>query len=93
MAMHRSVGRCFYQTLGYPRCVRRAIDGAQTLEVFAPTFPLPLPHQKSKELQHECPLEPVFDGVLEAGDVLYLPRGWWHEAIPLQNEETFFISL
>ena len=29
--------------------------------------------------------EPVFDGVLEDGDMLYLPRGWWHMAYPLDE--------
>ena len=67
--------------------------GRKRWKVFKPTFPLPLPHQKSKEHKHECPEEPVFDGILEAGDVLYLPRGWWHEAIPLENEETFHIAV
>lgn len=26
-------------------------------------------------------IEPTFDVVLEAGDVLYLPRSWWHTAV------------
>ena len=67
--------------------------GRKRWKVFEPTFPLPLPHQKSKEYKHECPAEPVFDGILEAGDILYIPRGWWHEAIPLQNEETLHIAV
>lgn len=67
--------------------------GRKHWKVFAPTFELPLTHQKSKERKHECPTEPVFDGILEAGDVLYLPRGWWHEAIPLDQEETFHIAV
>lgn len=67
--------------------------GRKRWKVFEPTFPLPLPHQKSKEHKHACPVEPVFDGILEAGDVLYIPRGWWHEAIPLENEETLHIAV
>eukprot|EP01037_Dinobryon_pediforme_P025857 gene25857-28165_t len=35
---------------------------------------------------------PIFDEILEAGDVLYIPRGWWHRAIPLENQETFHIA-
>jgi cupin superfamily protein len=31
----------------------------------------------------EAPTEPVWDQVLEAGDLLYFPRGWWHMAVPL----------
>lgn len=67
--------------------------GRKRWRVFAPTFALPLPHQKSKEHKHECPAEPVFDGYLEAGDMLYIPRGWWHEAVPLASEETFHIAV
>ena len=33
-----------------------------------------------------------FDTILESGDVLFLPRGWWHEAIPL-GEESLHITI
>jgi len=33
-----------------------------------------------------------FDTILESGDVLYLPRGWWHEATPL-GEESLHITV
>ena len=33
-----------------------------------------------------------FDTILESGDVLYLPRGWWHEATPL-GEESLHITI
>ena len=61
-------------------------------QVFEPTFALPLDFQKSKECKHECPETPIFDEILEAGDVLYIPRGWWHQAMPLENQETFHIA-
>lgn len=32
------------------------------------------------------------DFILEAGDVFYLPRGWWHDPLPL-GEETFHLAL
>jgi hypothetical protein len=67
--------------------------GRKRWRVFEPTFSLPLPQQKSREHKHECPTEPVFDDVLSAGDVLYIPRGWWHEAVPLAGEETFHIAV
>lgn len=67
--------------------------GRKRWRVFEPTFLLPLPQQKSKEHKHECPAHAVFDGVLEAGDVLYIPRGWWHEAVPLPGEETFHLAV
>jgi ribosomal protein L16 Arg81 hydroxylase len=67
--------------------------GRKRWRVYAPTFALPLPQQRSREHKQECPTEPMFDGILEAGDVLYIPRGWWHEAIPLPDEETFHIAV
>lgn len=67
--------------------------GRKHWRVFPPTFELPLAQQKSKLHKQECPSRPVFDGILEAGDILYIPRGWWHEAIPLPEEETFHIAV
>ena len=34
---------------------------------------------------------PVWDGMLNAGDVLYLPRGWWHVAHPV-NEPSLHLT-
>jgi ribosomal protein L16 Arg81 hydroxylase len=28
---------------------------------------------------------PAWEGILDDGDVLYIPRGWWHEAYPLDE--------
>ena len=35
---------------------------------------------------------PAFDGVIEAGDLLYIPRGWWHVATPL-DEPTLHLTI
>lgn len=67
--------------------------GRKRWKLFSPTFPLPLQNQTSKDHKHECPEAPVFDEILEAGDILYIPRGWWHEALPIENEETFHIAV
>lgn len=66
--------------------------GRKRWQLFAPTFPLPLVHQKSKYCKAECPKEPVLDVVLEAGDFIYIPRGWWHNAQGL-NERTFHLAV
>ena len=29
--------------------------------------------------------QPVWDGIIEDGDVLHVPRGWWHVAYPLDE--------
>jgi ribosomal protein L16 Arg81 hydroxylase len=36
--------------------------------------------------------KPVWEGYLNAGEILYLPRGWWHEARPM-NSETIHLSI
>lgn len=67
--------------------------GRKHWRVFRPTFELPLKTQSSMSSGHQCPSEPVFDDYLEAGDVLYMPRGWWHEAIPLDGQATFHVAV
>jgi ribosomal protein L16 Arg81 hydroxylase len=65
--------------------------GRKRWQVFEPTFPLPLSHQSSDEAVATGAM-PVFDCVLEPGDVLYVPRGWWHQTLPLA-EVSFHISV
>lgn len=59
--------------------------GRKRWRIFAPTLPLPLSYQTSERSDQRCPESPVLDCVIEAGDVLYIPRGWWHLAIPLDE--------
>src|ERR1044072_2357183 len=44
---------------------------------------------RSYPLSSESPVpptgEPCWQGVLEAGDLLYVPRGWWHQVFPLSG--------
>jgi hypothetical protein len=36
--------------------------------------------------------DPAWEGVLADGDTLYIPRGWWHEAFPL-NEPSLHLTI
>lgn len=67
--------------------------GRKRWVVYAPTFEDPLYMQQSKDYESEFPhsQDPCMDFVLEAGDVFYLPRGWWHNPLPL-GEETFHLA-
>jgi ribosomal protein L16 Arg81 hydroxylase len=56
--------------------------GKKRWQVFAPTLPLPLSNQTSDNLRHTCPVKPTLECDLEAGDMLYIPRGWWHQVTP-----------
>lgn len=57
--------------------------GRKHWRLYAPTFPLPLTYQTHDRSGHSCPSEPTIEIVLEEGDVMYIPRGWWHHVIPL----------
>ncbi|UOO83115.1 cupin-like domain-containing protein [Uruburuella testudinis] len=59
----------------------------------APNFAMPLYMQQAKDMPHILPPEKTdMEVVLEAGDVLYIPRGWWHNPVPL-GCETFHLAI
>lgn len=59
----------------------------------APNFELPLYMQQTKNFKNiKEPEEVYMDVVLEAGDILYVPRGWWHNPLPI-GEETFHLAV
>ncbi|HFX6253253.1 TPA: cupin domain-containing protein, partial [Acinetobacter baumannii] len=58
-----------------------------------PNFEFPLYMQQTKSFPDiKEPEEIYMDVILEAGDILYIPRGWWHDPLPL-NEETFHLAV
>ena len=57
--------------------------GRKRWRLYSPTFPLPLTYQTHDRSGHSCPEEPTIELVLEEGDVMYIPRGWWHHVIPM----------
>jgi len=56
--------------------------GRKRWQVFAPTFELPLGMHRSENSDAAPSGAPVLDCVLETGDLLYVPRGWWHHVLP-----------
>jgi ribosomal protein L16 Arg81 hydroxylase len=68
--------------------------GGKHWKVYPPTFPYPLTNHTSAQLrQHSsCPPIPALDCQLETGDLLYIPRGWWHEVTPL-DQPSFHLSV
>jgi ribosomal protein L16 Arg81 hydroxylase len=64
--------------------------GRKRWRIYSPTFPSPLSLHGSEGSGHECPATPVLDCVLETGDLLYVPRGWWHHAIPFDQPSLHF---
>lgn len=68
--------------------------GRKRWTIYEPSMDSPIFTQQSKDFkdQHPCPVDPHMDIILEAGDVLYIPRGWWHNPQPL-GEPTFHLSV
>jgi hypothetical protein len=56
------------------------VAGEKRWLVYEPAWELPLKHQRYKAETMGEPGDPVLDVTLQAGDTLYLPRGWLHEA-------------
>ncbi len=56
------------------------VAGAKRWLVYEPAWELPLKNQRYKAETMGEPGDPVLDITLRAGDTLYLPRGWLHEA-------------
>ena len=57
------------------------VSGRKRWQVYQPTRLNPLPDDEEPAPKPAGP--PVWDGMLEDGDMLYIPRGWWHMAFPV----------
>ncbi|MFC4274813.1 JmjC domain-containing protein [Achromobacter aloeverae] len=66
--------------------------GRKRWRLYRPTFPLPMPEQNSFAREEDCPARPALDIWLEAGDLLYIPRGWWHETLPQDGMPSFHVA-
>jgi ribosomal protein L16 Arg81 hydroxylase len=67
------------------------ISGRKRWTVYEPT----VEHPMDDRLLTEPPKPtgaPVWEGLLEEGDLLYMPRGWWHVAYPL-DEPTLHVTI
>ena len=61
------------------------VAGEKHWRVYDPLLELPLKHQRySKALGEHGP--PVLELTLRAGDTLYLPRGWLHDALTSETD-------
>ncbi len=58
------------------------LDGRKKWEVYPDTRPKPVKGDPSVE---RVPTRPVWKGLLTRGDVLYMPRGYWHVAYPVDE--------
>jgi ribosomal protein L16 Arg81 hydroxylase len=67
------------------------VAGRKKWKVYEPTLAHPI-LRKGGEQGAEPSRPPVWEGVLEDGDILYMPRGWWHIATPL-DEPTLHLTV
>jgi ribosomal protein L16 Arg81 hydroxylase len=67
--------------------------GRKRWKMFEPTVELPVSSQTSNERKNELPENAHSEVVLEAGDGLYIPRGWWHQVTPLDQSPTIHLTV
>lgn len=89
----------FKSDFGYPvhwdphEIIVVQVEGRKHWKVWAPTRINPVQEdRKLPDKQEPGDAPPVWEGVLEAGSMLYLPRGWWHVAFPL-DESSLHITV
>lgn len=68
------------------------LKGKKHWSLSKPNFPNPLYMQQAKDMDIAEPSQVDMEIVLEAGDILYIPRGWWHNPVPM-NCETFHLAI
>jgi ribosomal protein L16 Arg81 hydroxylase len=59
------------------------ISGRKHWKVYAPTRPHPL--RVDVAAAPKPTQAPVWEGILQDGDMIYVPRGWWHVAVPVDE--------
>jgi ribosomal protein L16 Arg81 hydroxylase len=70
-------------------CFNVQLDGEKQWQVIPPERPHPLTAttrfpKRSDLLKPTAPdVPPTWEGVMTPGDLIYLPRGWWHAVTPL----------
>jgi len=57
------------------------LSGRKRWQIYRPTRQNPLPDDIDAPSKPAG--TPIWDGMLEDGDMLYIPRGWWHVAFPV----------
>ena len=66
------------------------VTGRKRWSIYGLTRPYPI--AEDCEPNEKPTREPLWHGTLEDGDLLYIPRGWWHVAIPL-DEPTLHLTV
>jgi len=67
------------------------LTGRKRWSIYGMTRPFPLIRDVERAQKPEG-AQPVWEETLCDGDLLYIPRGWWHVALPL-NEPTLHLTV
>jgi ribosomal protein L16 Arg81 hydroxylase len=67
------------------------VAGRKHWKIYRPTRLYPLEQERDAEPAETPTDEPIWDEVLEDGELLYIPRGWWHVAYPI-DEPTLHLT-
>ena len=65
------------------------VAGRKRWRVREPSRPFPHRDERREQEPHDGPF--VLDAMIEAGDMVYIPRGWWHFAEP-QDEPSLHLT-
>jgi hypothetical protein len=66
------------------------VAGRKQWKVYGVTRPYPLARDVERTV--DPPADVLWEGLLQDGDLLYIPRGWWHVATPL-DEPTLHLTV
>jgi len=67
--------------------------GRKKWKIFKPTLDQPLRSHRAQPYQQPRPDAMSMEIVLDAGDALYIPRGWWHDVMPVKGEKTLHLAV
>lgn len=69
------------------------LEGSKRWKVYEPTVKLPRTSSEDFTPEDLEGMEPVLDVTLEEGDLLYMPRGWIHQACTLRDNNKHSLHL
>ena len=66
------------------------VFGKKNWFIFGETRKYPL--YRDVVIDSDTPKKPIWKKILNQGELLYIPRGWWHNAIPSGNEPSLHLT-
>ncbi len=66
------------------------VDGSKRWKIYGPTRTAPM--YKDTEEPEDPPEKPLTEIVMRPGDLLYLPRGWWHSVAASEGEHSLHLT-